>query len=437
LWAIAGLVVVAAASGPAWAQSTSRTPRFAEIVSDHFAAWDADHDGRISPSEIDRACVSADVHGPEAAAIAALKRIIRSEKYDLPALTKDYLAKPMGRAGRRTPVRDADREDSTEKTHAHEVDDTAPATPTLSASDFQSRYAQCLTRIEKTDRSLFKDQSDVAMEHCHQGPLGDCFFISVIGGMVHHDSGAVRSMITPIGDNGGYDVRFGNSRTVHVAPLTDAEIALSSTTIDRGGQIGGEGLWLAVLEKAYGTLKMSDAPSRYTTESATDALAKGGSTSGSIQLLTGHRAERIVLKRPVRGSEPDQTDVDGRRISSGPSRFESAGNVDALERRVQSAIDHALAAGRLVATGTGDEKVPPGMSPKHAYAVLALNTDTDMVTVWNPHGNSFRPRGDAGLSNGYVTKSGVFEIPMRDFVRVFNGVTLETDRPMSSHSTRG
>jgi hypothetical protein len=250
--------------------------------------------------------------------------------------------------------------------------------------------------------------------------------------MVRHDAAAVRSMIVPVDERSGYDVHFGNGRTIRVAPLTDAEVAISSTTADRSSDAGGEGLWLAVLEKAFGTMRMGDSPSRYATESATDAIAKGGSTGTSIQLLTGHRADRIALKRPVRGWVPDEMDRNKKRVPVAPGTvipMEPAGDLDALERKVREGVEKTLGAGRLVAAGTGEEKQPPGMSPKHAYAVLAFNASSGTFTIWNPHGNTFRPRGEAGLINGYPTKAGVFEMPVHDFVRVFSGVTLETDHP--------
>jgi hypothetical protein len=433
VWALAGSVVIA---GAAFAQPPSHTPRFSEVVAEHFESWDADHNGRISPTEIDRACVNSAIRGPEAAAVAALKRIVRSEKYELPPLTREFLSKSSSRTGRHSTPRSIDREDSTEKVSGQEAhaDPAAPSPAPAPIPDFQGRYSQCLSRIEKTDRSLFRENAPPATDHCHQGPLGDCFFVSIVGGAVHHDPATVRSMITPLDGDRGYDVRFGNGRAVHVSPLTDAEVAISSTTADRTGHPGGEGLWLAVLEKAFGTLRITDTPSRYSTESATDAIAKGGSTSSSIQLLTGHQTDRIPLKRQFRVWNPDQTDRDGKHLSSAAHTTRPAGDLEDLEKKTRAGIDRALRAGRLVAAGTADEKVPPGMSPKHAYAVLAFNPDTDVVTVWNPHGNAFHPRGQPGITTGYPTKSGVFEIPVKDFVQVFNGVTLETDRPIRGHA---
>jgi hypothetical protein len=50
------------------------------------------------------------------------------------------------------------------------------------------------------------------------------------------------------------------------------------------------------------------------------------------------------------------------------------------------------------------------------------------VTIWNPHGNTFKPKGAQGLKNGYATSKGVFTMPVEEMVRVFRGLVYETDR---------
>jgi hypothetical protein len=85
----------------------------------------------------------------------------------------------------------------------------------------------------------------------------------------------------------------------------------------------------------------------------------------------------------------------------------------------------------LVTAGTGDEKLPPGIDPRHAYAVLAYDTEKDTLTIWNPHGNTFpgrgRRMGEPGLENGYPTKAGIFTVSVADVAKIFRGVIIETD----------
>lgn len=51
----------------------------------------------------------------------------------------------------------------------------------------------------------------------------------------------------------------------------------------------------------------------------------------------------------------------------------------------------------------------------HAYAVLNYDEAKDLITLWNPHGNNFKPMGPEGFINGYETKGGVFTLSSKDF----------------------
>lgn len=450
-------VAVVLAGSAAFGQEAKKKPVFAEVVTERFDAWDADDDGTLTAVEIDKACVDGKIKGPEAAAVAALKRIVRSDKYELPALTREYLAKLSASEKKDNDAKsvkvDADREDSTERDGAR-TDDATPAPapaprPRSAASstakittrpNFQRGFETCLSRIEKSDRALFKSDGHPTIDHCHQGPLGDCFFVSVVGAAVKRDAAALKEMIRerPESEGGGYAVKFGTGREVKITPLTDAEIAISSTTSDKSGD---EGLWLAVLEKAFGTSRVEDSPNRYTMESATDAIAKGGSTATSIRLLTGHTTERITLKKRFRWPALEQYDTNKRLLpppTGARVLMEASDDPAKLARKVREKVPAALRAGRIVATGTSEEKQPPGISGKHAYAVLAYDEAKDMLTLWNPHGNTYSPRGgkEPGLAAGYPTRAGIFELPVTEFVRIFNGVTIETDKKAATSGGR-
>ena len=410
---------------------TSR-PSFAQVVAEHFPRWDRNADGTLGADEIDVLCVDPGITGEPAAAAAAIKRIVRSGKYAVPVLTREYLttppppaprasSRPAGPASRRAesapasaPARDADAQDRRDSGEA-------PA-GALRPPNFQASYVASLRRIRTSKRDLFCDDTP-DLDHCHQGPLGDCYFVAAVGAFVHRDSAAVKQMIQPRPE-GGYQVRFADGKTVAVPPLTDAEIALSGTT-------GDEGLWLPVLEKALGAWRHQTDPRRYAMETATDAIAKGGSSATILRMLTGHQTRQLALKRRPRGTVPGP---DGKPVPKPPVPAASA---DELAVKVRAEVGTALAQKRLVACGTGTEAQPPGISGKHAYAVLAFDADQDQLTLWNPHGNAFRPRGEPGLAHGYATQAGVFRIPVRDFVQVFNGVAVETDQPLAPVKSGG
>lgn len=433
------------ALGGAASAQTPPKPTLSSIVEKQFDAWDLDHDGTLSAAEIDSRCVDPEVKGAEAATVAALKRIVRSERYELPALTKAYLMNPPvpGRPPREARPGDGDADDPSIENGAQSADKAAankPAGPTTRVPSWQGAFRQSLSKIEHSGRELFVSGAAPSIDHVHQGPLGDCYFVSTVGAVVKRDSGAVTSMIAPraAGEGGGYNVTFAGGRAIVVSPLTDAELALSSTTSDRTGD---GGIWLAVLEKAFGTMRLEDRPEKYTMDAATDAIARGGSTRATIRLLTGHTTEVIALRRKPKdpgaaADDPASTPRPARRPRCagdppGPSLV-LAGDADELAAKVRKGVSAALAANRLVTIGTGDEKLPPGISPRHAYAVLAFDADKDALTIWNPHGNTFpgrgRKMGEPGFENGYPTKAGVFEVPVADVARIFRGVVIETEQ---------
>src|SRR5689334_22812774 len=55
-------------------------PPFAEVVTKNFARWDKDKNGELSLDEVNRAIGDPAVKGPEAAAVAALRRGMKSPK---------------------------------------------------------------------------------------------------------------------------------------------------------------------------------------------------------------------------------------------------------------------------------------------------------------------------------------------------------------------
>src|SRR5262249_53519368 len=108
-------------------------------------------------------------------------------------------------------------------------------------------------------------------------------------------------------------------------------------------------------------------------------------------------------------------------------------------------IKAAVSEKRLIGLATPPEGTPPGVTARHAFAVLGYDEKKDTVRVWNPHGNRFRPKADEGIKNGYTTRNGLFDVPLKDMVEVFTGITIETGRaatnrgpgtPRSGRSTR-
>lgn len=387
------MVLAAFSANTAVAQQSRPAPSaraFAAVAAEAFAMWDEDGNGVLCADEIDRHVVSPMFAGEPAAALAALKLVVRNMKATPPELTLEFVTtRSHEPAGELLP---------SETPNDPAPDATRPTTVRPPAS-LERRYQAALRKIRSAQRELFADsEPDIAT--CRQGPLGSCFFVAGVGAMVHRDPESVRRMIRPgFNDTGEacYHVTFGDGRTVTVPILTDAQFGLTSSA-------GRDGAWMSVLEQAYGSLRMNSRPESRRTLESSDALAQGGSLSTTLRALTGSPVERTRLRAAA--------DQDSELVS-----------------KVRERLSAAMRERKLAGASTGTTgKLPPGVNGRHAYAVLGFDGERDLVKLWNPHGNTFRPRGEAGLERGYETRRGVFEVPISEFVRIFDGLVVERRR---------
>ena len=61
-------------------------------------------------------------------------------------------------------------------------------------------------------------------------------------------------------------------------------------------------------------------------------------------------------------------------------------------------------------------------------ALIGWDAAADKVTIWNPWGNNFEPKG-TGPNDGYKTVNGVFSMPLADFTRSFARMDVENGKP--------
>lgn len=397
-----GLILPALAIGRPYDPPQPPAPTaFTSEVLTNFAAWDRDSDGVLEPAELDKLVIDHALVGKPAAAAGVLKAAQRSTKTVLPPVTLDYL---------------------------HEYERNVAEKKKVSPN-FDRSFTRAVKRLSTGPRDLLRGERPT-LDSCHQGPLGDCYFVSVVGAAVARDPVSVLALIGSAAD-GSYVVTFGDGKSATVEPLTDVEIALTSTT-------GENGMWLPILEKAYGKIRTDTLPEEKQSESTTDAIARGGSPATTIRLITGHATDRIGLRpRAPTTKPPAQPAGDAK-----PAKATAPPEIDpeVLSRHLASTLpkvrEHlarSLADRRLVAAGTPKEgKMPPGVNANHAYAVLGFDATKDTIALWNPHGNTFTPKGEPGLEHGYPTRAGRFEMPLEDFGRVFNGISFETDRPLET-----
>jgi hypothetical protein len=209
--------------------------------------------------------------------------------------------------------------------------------------------------------------------------------------MVYRNPSGVKAMFNQNSD-GSTTVNFGNGQSIKIMRVTDSDIILWSNA-------GTNGLWFTVLEKAYRRVLVAtkypdpqDRPSIYD---------KFGPSARTIEILDGYKIRSFPLKK-IRANASQLSEL--------------------RQALVSAQSDH-----RLIKAETPSKKSTPGITPDHAYAILGYDKTTDVCHVWNPHGNNFTPEGSDSLQNGYTTKRGEFDIPLKDLIQIFASVSIETN----------
>jgi hypothetical protein len=358
-WALVANPAVGLAATKKEAARQEQEADLRQLIDQHFAEWDANRDGVVDLSEVNKKIENRHVRGAEAALLVAIYRQL-SGKGNQPHATRAELFALAGERG------------------------------------FQRAFETATKKLQTVDRHLFLP-ADPDLTSFHQGRLSDCFLLSTIAAAVHRNPQTIRDMIHPA-KNDGFDVAFGDGRKVHVAAITDAELLLGARTD------GTHGIWLTVLEKAYGIIrereqiKKNGRPADPKAVVPHELLSTGGNTGPVISLLTGHEAGWASLKdKPM------------------------------AEQQLHQLLADVTRKRRLACCGTAKAvKLPPGVNEGHAYAVFGYDGARRHVKVFNPHGNEFTPKGPPGLANGFATTHGVFTLSLDEFRKVFKGLHYET-----------
>jgi len=343
---------------------------FQQLFSTLFTQWDRNNDGKLDLKEINAAVEDPSVRETDAAVAVVLRRHVRlDDETETDGLT---LQQALSLAG---------------------------------DPQIQKAVSGDAAHIHAINHSLFLPD-DPNLFGFHQGGMGDCYLLAVIGAFVYHNPQAVRTMIKPELD-GKFEVQFGNGKNVVVEPITDAELILGAT------EGRNHGIWLSVLEKAYAQLHKETKEERTGQEIEddeavfNDLIGHGGYYSPVIVLLTGHKTAGAPMERWLNHDPKSAVE-----------------KMDELLTKLSS--EH-----RLMAVGTAGNKakaLPKGTPHGHVLAVLEYDPTNRMVHMFNPWGNNFRPAGSPGLVNGYPTQHGMFDVPIDEFMQIFSGFSYETDK---------
>jgi hypothetical protein len=445
----------------------AHTP-FVTVLLRDWDRLDTNHDGLLSVPEIDRAVLDPAVQGDDAVVAGTLKAISRSTKLAPPPLTKqyflDYDRLAIRLIGKQPKISGAAAETATVDTSGNPAGGSPAVPPTTAPSAVHSVtpttgpavavpklpinwdlwFVAGKRRLTRGGNVHWPDK--ISLDDLRQGPLGDCFLVASIGSLVSHRPDDVDLLIQPIAD-GGFRVKFPRIEPMNLNP-TQSERVISSSC-------AGEGFWLAALEQGYSRYR--EQIKGTTDEEATDMISHGGTPSDAIAMMTGHRVKSIRFPLTL-----NRRQIDAQKILPG-LRDDLVAAVkerrlivaDVLDLRPKPPATNPTTAPAATQAKTPPTtrpvittvitqamlpKFPPDINSKHAYAVLNFDPFTDMLEIWNPHGQTFVPKGPPGLTNGYPTKNGRFQLPLTEayafFTDFFIELPLPSTMPTSAPATR-
>jgi hypothetical protein len=345
-----------------------------QLIQADFPLWDNNHDGLLSSQEINALIENPQVAGDEAAALVV---------------------------NRKSFSQDGDENESGGLTQAQllALADEKPV---------QREFSRNKRLIGTVNRSLFL-VGDPNLLTFHQGRVGDCYLLAVIGAFVNRNPQSVRAMIKPLPNN-MLEVDFASGQKISVSNATDAELL-------QGAKVGSDhGVWLSILEKAYASMRETRRKNENSKPAAPDDdvpkdFLGGGRPAPAIEQFTGHKAASVPLVDSAKNDLP------------------------ATAQQIHSLLIQLVNEHRLMAVGTvgkGKMELPPKIPHGHVFAVLGYDSTRHIVHVFNPWGNEVTPAGAPGLANGYVTQHGMFDVSLQEFVQLFKALTYETKEPLDN-----
>ncbi|MGE3806317.1 MAG: C2 family cysteine protease [Gemmataceae bacterium] len=331
-----------------------------QTIHEHFDAWAGNEkEKNLSFVQVDKLVSSPHVTGDQAAALAAIHRGY-------------FHTQPTSGGGEQREL-------------------LASLDELLAAADkLEPFYRDGCQHLDQVDRQIFGPGAPT-INGIAQGHLADCYLIATLGALAHHRPDEIRKLIR-VRDDLSCDVTFHDGEFIHVPKLSDGLIVLSS-------RCGKQGLWLNILETAYGKHRLAKENGRF---DLPEDVLNYGYPARVMQLLTGQAGKILALQG------------------------QGGASLDGVRDVLRSGVERKSV---LVAMTGKKAKVPPGMIANHCYTILDFDAQADKVKIWNPLGLNFEPKDLIGLEaaasieHGYLTKGGVFEVPLTDFVRIYSWIT--------------
>lgn len=414
--------------------------QFKSSLAARFDEWDKRFGGKgyLTEQDIDELMEDASIKGGDAATVATLKELQRKANGKGKELHVSREGLTEYTRDEKGNLKEPPEGPAPMKTWEQVTSEASMNGPNVGANDSGlqdpgSLWLDAKARLDGSSHDLFASPDGKPnYEAARQGKTGSCYFISTVTAMAQDNPEKLRDMIQENVESDGtrtYTVTFpGCDHPITVKEPTDAELAHFSGS-------GSDGMWLTVLEKAYGQKLLEDdqksghAPIDPRTDDSTskipsDRTGIGGNATDVIKTLTGCDGQVIPLRwREVSNTDPN----DVRNAFVAPSNLYETMQQALLDKRlVLAGSCHPLPGGPDPSTGSGST---PQLRSGHEFSVLAVGVDENgnrTVTLRDPHGNfgenlEYLPY--YGASDG--KNDGIVTISYDDFLRYFSGVTVE------------
>lgn len=355
---------------------------FAAPLTSAFESIDRNGNNKLSSGELGKAIGNPAFTGTTAAAVTAAYK-----NYDALATLDDSGFLPAVSLGRLSISAWDEGGVSREDIKAFV---TAP-NGTDAVGDIQSRFSMTTWSAQAVNTTLFpKGIESIRPDNMEQGELGDCYFLAAVGSLAATERGKqmIMNMIKEL-PNGQYEVTFPGDKPLVIHAPTESERSMYTN-------VGQDGFWLSVLEKAYAAKRNGFPIPR---SNPYDAIGGGGLLHQGIGAITGEWTDTDIV--PV---TPDYV----------------------LRHKLTRATQNqwAMSAGIMKNINPwSDQRTENGLPMAHAYSILKFNPETDMITIRNPWGSTEVVDENGRTRDG--RNDGTFEMSVAEFKKTFHMVTFE------------
>lgn len=276
------------------------------------------------------------------------------------------------------------REDLTLEDLNHLLTENYPENPDKTLRGNVTKISKRLAHQEKIDspeQAPFKLGEHFQPNNVKQGREGSCWFLCNLPAL---NDDQINDLIKPEGD--GYRMTLADGRTTHVSPLNEAERRVYST---------GDGAWSGLLEKGL---------SQILAEQGEDINA--GFARVGREMVSGKRSDIYSFINPAGNGKPDLRDRND------------------LFRVMDDALDSGSAVLCAALKSDFDDDISEISAGGHAYTVLDVDRENDVITVRNPWGHGERADLD-GVNDG------VFQLSGDQFFANYSYLYLDQDQSVA------